>query len=270
MSADRINSIARVLLLLVAVGGLALYLFIPDASTPTEVLGAQVTSSTPATTTTAAPTTTTTTTTTSTTTTTTIPVDPADAQEAAVAALAGAGFEGLAVTVEGNVADITGVVPVAALAAGGFFAYEAQVTGVVTAVPGIGSARARLQLRGDEATLRRQLRDLLQATPVVFNPAESALTAESQSVLDQAASIILASPGLRVLVAGHADSTGSSDTNEALSNARAQAALTYLVERGVPANRLSIVAYGELFPTADNSDEAQRSLNRRIDFEVAA
>jgi outer membrane protein OmpA-like peptidoglycan-associated protein len=280
MGAERINRVARLLLLAVVAGGIALWLFTGGRTPATRVLSEGVTT-TGAPATTAAPTTTTppeTTTTIATSPTTTTeaapdetPADSAALAETAVRELTDAGLTGLRVTVEPDgVAEVSGVVPVAALGNEGFFAYENGVRAIVAGVEGVGEVRTRLQLRGDEATLRRQLRDLLQATPVIFNPAESALTAESRAVLDQAAAIILASPGLRVLVAGHADSIGSNATNEALSNARALAAVTYLVEQGVPANRLNIVAYGELFPTGDNADEAERALNRRIDFEVAA
>ena len=90
------------------------------------------------------------------------------------------------------------------------------------------------------------------------------LTSQSQQVLDQAAHIIQSQPGLQVIIAGHTDTAGSSESNQALSRQRAGAALDYLLTRGVPSYRLVAISYGELFP----DQEATAEQNRRIEFEV--
>jgi outer membrane protein OmpA-like peptidoglycan-associated protein len=72
-------------------------------------------------------------------------------------------------------------------------------------------------------------------------------------------------PGLRVLIAGHTDASGSNQLNEALAAQRAGSVLGYLVQQGVPITRLQVVSYGELFPDS----ESPAALNRRIEFEVA-
>ena len=183
---------------------------------------------------------------------------------AARAALDGAGFNDIGVSVEDGVAIVAGTVPPEVLD-DGFFGYSDAVEDAVLRVAGVSGLTNRLQLAGDEATLRRQLRELTEASPVVFALGRADLSAATAATLDAAAEIIQAQPGLRVLIAGHTDTTGSAARNEQLSGERAQAVRGYLIERGIAANRLLIVAYGELFPTSPGAQPA----DRRVEFEVA-
>jgi OOP family OmpA-OmpF porin len=159
---------------------------------------------------------------------------------------------------------VTGVAPREILQTG-FFRYADAVNAVVLPVEGVAGLRNRLQIAGDEATLRRQLRDLTTLSPVVFALGRADLSAAAAQTLDAAAEIIQRQPGLRVLIAGHTDTTGSTGFNEELSRERAEAVRGYLIEQGVAANRLLVVAYGELFPTTPGAAPN----DRRVEFEVA-
>jgi OOP family OmpA-OmpF porin len=185
-------------------------------------------------------------------------------ESAARAALDEGGFSDIAVSVQDAVAIVAGTVPPEVLG-GGFFRYSDEVEDAVLRVPGVAGLINRLQLAGDEATLRRQLRELTDASPVVFSVGRADLSAAAAATLDAAAEIIQAQPGLRVLIAGHTDTTGSAGFNEALSGERAQAVRSYLLEQGIAVNRLLVVAYGELFPTTPGVQPA----DRRVEFEVA-
>ena len=145
------------------------------------------------------------------------------------------------------------------------FAAVAPLTDALEAAEGIDQVVTNLQLRGDEASLRAELRNLTDANPIIFASASAELDAQSAATLDEAAVIILSYPGLRVLIAGHTDAAGSLEQNEALAAARGQAVLGYLISLGVPVTRLQVVSYGELFP----GEGVNQSLNRRIEFEVA-
>ena len=112
--------------------------------------------------------------------------------------------------------------------------------------------------------LRSELQALLASSPVEFALGSAELTEAGRLVLDKAAVIIQTQPGLQVLIAGHTDSTGSNESNEALARQRAGAVRDYLLTRGVPSYRLVAVSYGELFP----NQEASAEQNRRIEFEV--
>ena len=71
------------------------------------------------------------------------------------------------------------------------------------------------------------------------------------------------SPTLRVEIEGHTCSIGTAEYNLALGDRRANAVKDYLVSRGVSADRLRTVSYGEERPKYDNSREETRRLNRR-------
>lgn len=183
---------------------------------------------------------------------------------AARTALDEAGFEAVAVAVEDGIATLTGVVPLSVLERG-FFRYSDRAEAIVVEQAGVVGIRNRLQLTGDAATLRDQLLSLTESAPITFGLGASTLSDASRATLDEAAAVIQAQPGLRVLIAGHTDTTGSAGFNEQLSQERADAVRRYLVERGIAANRLVVVAYGELFP----SSPGEAPLDRRVEFEVA-
>jgi OOP family OmpA-OmpF porin len=189
---------------------------------------------------------------------------PEELQAAADQARVDTGFEALAVEVSDGVARVTGVLAVEAVA-DGVFAAVAPLTDALAAIEGIDEVVTRVQLRGDEAALRADLRNLTDQNPIIFASNSAEIDAETAATLDEAAAVIISYPGLRVLIAGHTDAAGGLEQNEALAAARGQAVLGYLISRGVPVTRLQVVSYGELFP----GEGVNQSLNRRIEFEVA-
>ena len=73
-----------------------------------------------------------------------------------------------------------------------------------------------------------------------------------------------------IRIEGHADATGSDDHNLKLSKSRADAVASYLETQGVKASRVDEKGYGESQPVADNTTEAGRRKNRRVDIAVYA
>jgi outer membrane protein OmpA-like peptidoglycan-associated protein len=88
-------------------------------------------------------------------------------------------------------------------------------------------------------------------------------------ILDQFAQGLNQQASMEVKIVGHTDNTGSDAINNPLSVNRAQSARDYLVGRGVNANRISIDGRGSREPIADNSSEAGRARNRRIEIYLA-
>lgn len=77
-------------------------------------------------------------------------------------------------------------------------------------------------------------------------------------------------PNLEIEIQGHTDDVGSDKDNLSLSQQRADAVRDYLVEMGIPQERISSKGYGENQPIADNETEEGRSENRRTAFKVVA
>lgn len=86
--------------------------------------------------------------------------------------------------------------------------------------------------------------------------------------LDKLVDLMTDFPFLRVEIEGHTDDQGSDDYNLKLSDARAKAVVDYLLKKKVEKERLSWKGYGEGRPLAPNDSEANRAINRRVEFRV--
>lgn len=89
-----------------------------------------------------------------------------------------------------------------------------------------------------------------------------ALDPTARAVLDAQGEWLRRHPGVRVLVAGHADERGTREYNLALGARRAQAARDYLVARGVAHERVETISYGKERPVDPRSSEEGRAANR--------
>jgi outer membrane protein OmpA-like peptidoglycan-associated protein len=89
------------------------------------------------------------------------------------------------------------------------------------------------------------------------------LRPEATRILDEAVQAMRDDATLRLEIEGHTCNIGTAEYNLALGDRRATAVRDYLVSRGVSADRLHTVSYGEERPKYDNSREETRRLNRR-------
>lgn len=101
---------------------------------------------------------------------------------------------------------------------------------------------------------------------VSFDTGRADIKPNMRPILDQFASGLSSQPNTEVRIIGHADATGSDAMNDQLSIQRAQATRNYLAMRGVDANRILVAGRGEREPVADNSSEAGRAKNRRVEI----
>ena len=101
---------------------------------------------------------------------------------------------------------------------------------------------------------------------VLFETNKAALTQDSTATLDQAAASLQDWGDVKVEVAGYTDNTGTAEYNEKLSERRADAVRTYLIGKGIAADRLIGKGYGESSPVGDNATVEGRSENRRVEL----
>ena len=111
-------------------------------------------------------------------------------------------------------------------------------------------------------------REALMFEDVHFDFDRFNLKPEALAILDDAIGKLQANPGLNVTIEGHCDSMGTIEYNIALGERRANSVRDYLASRGVAANRLRTVSYGEERPIADNNTAAGRAQNRRAHLAV--
>jgi peptidoglycan-associated lipoprotein len=67
----------------------------------------------------------------------------------------------------------------------------------------------------------------------------------------------------KIVIEGHCDERGTREYNLALGERRANAVKTYLINQGIPANRVTTISYGKERPVALGSNEAAWAQNRR-------
>ncbi len=105
--------------------------------------------------------------------------------------------------------------------------------------------------------------------PVEFESDSAELLASSEGILAALAEILLETPSIsRVEVQGHTDSKGGTEDNLALSQARAETVVGWLVEAGVEAERLEAHGYGESVGVATNDTPEGRARNRRVEVHI--
>ena len=101
-----------------------------------------------------------------------------------------------------------------------------------------------------------------------FEFGSSVISQSSMQTLQEIYSSIVTAEGLKVGVYGHTDNVGSPEANRALSEKRAQAVKDFLVKKGIPSNRIESMGLGEDEPISDNSTEAGRAANRRVQIKL--
>lgn len=114
------------------------------------------------------------------------------------------------------------------------------------------------------------LNELFQLEPIQFAKGSAEILPESQPTLDRAIEILSGAPAsAKVEIGGHTDSDGGDDSNQTLSENRANSVLAYLTNGGVDATNLTAKGYGEtqlkIDPETSAEDKAQ---NRRIEFKI--
>ena len=105
---------------------------------------------------------------------------------------------------------------------------------------------------------------------VLFDYNSTALRSVSRDALEEMADVFERYPDTTIVVAGHADSTGSASYNQRLSERRADSVSRYLENLGVRGSRIDPVGYGESQPRASNNTASGRQLNRRVEIHVRA
>lgn len=103
---------------------------------------------------------------------------------------------------------------------------------------------------------------------IYFKSGSAKILEKSFPVLNEAAAVLLKYKTVRVQIEGHTDDQGKAKSNQKLSRLRAEAVREHLIGRGVGAERLVAVGFGEDKPVASNKSKRGRAKNRRIEFTI--
>ncbi len=129
-------------------------------------------------------------------------------------------------------------------------------------------AELRAELQGTGVSVTRIGDNITLNMPgnVTFATDSSDLNPAFFDVLKSVSKVLKEYEQTVVEVAGHTDSTGSDEYNQALSERRASTVSQYLNSRGIRNQRLISIGLGEAMPVADNGSETGRQLNRRVEI----
>lgn len=143
---------------------------------------------------------------------------------------------------------------------------------------------AALLAEREKADLREQLRNQLNViletretarglivnlSDVLFDFNKATLRPGAREKLAKISGIVLAHPGLKTEAEGHADSIGTDQYNQRLSEMRAESVRLFLVQQGISAEAVSAAGFGESRPVATNGTAAGRQQNRRVELVVS-
>ena len=104
---------------------------------------------------------------------------------------------------------------------------------------------------------------------IYFKTGKAELTTNSFPTLNKVKRIFVDNPNIVIQIEGHTDSQGSAKYNLKLSQARAEAVYTYLIEQlHIARSHIKAVGFGEEIPVASNKSKEGRAKNRRIEFRV--
>jgi outer membrane protein OmpA-like peptidoglycan-associated protein len=129
-------------------------------------------------------------------------------------------------------------------------------------------AELRAELQGTGVSVTRIGDNITLNMPgnVTFATDSSDLSPAFFDVLTSVGKVLEEFDQTIVEVAGHTDSTGSDTYNQSLSVRRSTSVASYLQSQGVDSQRLIAIGLGETMPVADNSTQAGRQANRRVEI----
>jgi len=129
--------------------------------------------------------------------------------------------------------------------------------------------RLAAQLEDLQATQTERGTVLTLGGDVLFDTGRADLKPGAARSIEQIAAFLGEHPERRVQVEGFTDSQGGDDYNLELSQRRADAVAMAIIQRGIDAQRVRAMGFGEQFPKASNNSDGSRQLNRRVEIIVA-
>lgn len=125
----------------------------------------------------------------------------------------------------------------------------------------------------EKDVIKEKNRLIIKTDPIYFDYNMWYIRKESKRILNRVAELMNKYPEMVVEIGSHTDTRGNSKFNTDLSQKRADATRTFMLEQGIPKNRILAKGYGESVPIVkciaeDSCSEEQHELNRRSEFVI--
>ena len=122
----------------------------------------------------------------------------------------------------------------------------------------------KLELAIEEAKIGQSI----QLNNIYFEFGKASLNTSVSSDLEKLIQFLKDNPATKLEIQGHTDSKGSVDSNNRLSQARANSVVAFLTKNGIDSSRLLAKGFGSSVPVADNNSAEGRAKNRRVVMKV--
>ena len=123
-------------------------------------------------------------------------------------------------------------------------------------------------IRLSRVKCQESLNETLAEGVINFAPGSDKLEKSSFPTLDKVVGLSELCRASSIEISGHTDSRGSAKFNMELSERRAEAVRSYLTQKGLRAEKLTVKGFGEAEPLVPNTTARNRARNRRIEFKV--
>jgi outer membrane protein OmpA-like peptidoglycan-associated protein len=104
---------------------------------------------------------------------------------------------------------------------------------------------------------------------VLFDTGRAELKPGAQRSIDKLTAFLNDNPERKVEIEGFTDSQGTDDYNRQLSQRRADAVASAIIQAGIESQRVRARGYGEEFPVASNDNAGSRQRNRRVEVVIS-
>ena len=131
----------------------------------------------------------------------------------------------------------------------------------------------------DEVEASKEINKLIKMDPLApgekfalkdisFEQSKSELLPQSFPELERLTKLLEEYPKMVIELGGHTDNVGYMTANKKLSQKRADAVKSFLIEKGIPKRRIKSVGYGPTEPLVANNSDENRSQNRRVEVKI--
>ncbi len=121
---------------------------------------------------------------------------------------------------------------------------------------------------GSDVLSIREINEGGRLQTIYFDYDQSEIRPDQRAKLQANAQFLRENTNFRLVIAGHCDERGTREYNMALGERRAGATMQYLMNLGVPGNRVDIISYGEENPAATGNTASAWAQNRRAQFQA--
>ena len=124
-------------------------------------------------------------------------------------------------------------------------------------------------VRSEARVFREGNQVILRLVGLSFDSGKADIKPDGVALLNKVEKAIDVFPQSEIVIEGHTDSFGGDESNQRLSQSRADAVQHYMINAmRIPSYRMIATGYGETNPVANNETEAGRARNRRIDIVI--